>query len=58
MLVLAAVRGKAGIPDARIVVASRPTHAHLVSCLAGGATAYLARPLDLAKFARELGRSS
>jgi CheY-like chemotaxis protein len=44
LTVLAALRGRLPELVARVVVASRPTRTHLVSCLAAGATAYLARP--------------
>jgi CheY-like chemotaxis protein len=46
LTVLAALRGKAGAPKRRVVVASQPTQRHLVACLGGGASDYVCRPLD------------
>lgn len=44
--VLAAVRTLQGGPERRVVLASQPTRSHLVACVAGGATDYLAEPAD------------
>ncbi|MBC8067591.1 MAG: hypothetical protein IAG13_04585 [Deltaproteobacteria bacterium] len=51
---LAALRNAGERLTQRIVVASRPTRTHVVSCLAAGATAYLVRPFAVEKLLEQL----
>lgn len=53
--ILAALRGRADRSIPRVVVASRPTRTHLVSCMAAGATAYVAKPIEAAALSEHLG---
>jgi len=53
--ILAALRGRADAAIPRVVVASRPTRRHLVSCMAAGATVYVAKPLEAAALSEHLG---
>ncbi|HET6584833.1 MAG TPA: response regulator [Nannocystaceae bacterium] len=53
--ILAALRGRTHEPLARVVVASRPTRTHLVSCMAAGATAYLPKPIAADALREHLG---
>lgn len=55
LTVLAAIRGRTPDPIPRIVVASRPTRTHLVSCLAAGATAYATKPIAAETLREHLG---
>lgn len=55
LTLLAAIRGRIGVPLRRIVVASRPTQTHLVACIGGGASEYVCRPLDDITLARIVG---
>lgn len=55
LTLLAAIRGRVGVPTRRVVVASRPTQKHLVACIGGGASDYLCRPLDEATIAKMIG---
>jgi CheY-like chemotaxis protein len=55
LTVLAAIRGRTPDLIPRVVVASRPTRTHLVSCLAAGATAYATKPIALETLREHLG---
>lgn len=52
--VLAVLRSRDPRPSHAIVVASRPTRTHVVSCIAAGATGYLARPFELEQLLAQL----
>ena len=51
---LAVLRNREPRPSHAIVVASRPTRTHVVSCLAAGATGYLARPFEIEQLLAQL----
>ncbi len=51
---LAVLRNREPRPTHTIVVASQPTRTHVVSCLAAGATGYLARPFELEQLLEQL----
>jgi DNA-binding response OmpR family regulator len=51
---LAALRNCGARLVQRIVVASRPTRTHVVSCIAAGATGYLARPFTAERLLEQL----
>lgn len=55
LTILAAIRGRTPDPIPRVVVASRPTRTHLVSCLAAGATAYATKPIAPETLREHLG---
>lgn len=55
LTILAVLRGRTQEPMARVVVASRPTRTHLVSCLAAGATAYMPKPIAADALREQIG---